>query len=114
MSMPDLVSDIAAVVAGAEEPDDAIRAAVLRLVGDPRVTWAEVAFVEDGELVAGPAAGDIGASTVLTSRIDWQGDPVGELRVAGDLPPGELTAIAAVLSAPVLLGWDTGGEPWEP
>jgi hypothetical protein len=74
------------VLDGADEADDVLRAAVALLVDEPGVSYAEIAFLEEGELVPGPHAGD----------------------------PDEEWCVADFVSAHVLIGWDTGGERWQP
>jgi hypothetical protein len=39
---------------------------------------------------------------------------VGELAVDGAPAPELLDCVAAAIAPYVLLGWDTGGEVWEP
>jgi hypothetical protein len=46
--------------------------------------------------------------------VSYKGDTVGELQVDGDADRALLDAVAERISAYVLLGWDTGGEDWEP
>jgi hypothetical protein len=46
--------------------------------------------------------------------IAFQGTPVGELWVDGEAEEAFLERVAVLLSAHVLIGWDTRGETWEP
>lgn len=98
----------------AEEPDDALRDAVAALAAEPGTAWAGVAFVEAGELVLGPASGTPDLERRIRVPVVHQDVRVGELWVDGAADPGLLEQVAARLSAHVLLGWDTGGELWEP
>jgi hypothetical protein len=45
----------------------------------------------------------------------WQGVEVADLAVDGASPEDApvLEQIAALISGQCLVGWDTGGEPWE-
>jgi hypothetical protein len=95
------------------DADDVLRGVVAALVERGGCAWAGVAFVEQGSLVLGPEAGQPdGPRTAV--EISFKGDKVGELWTDGcaDLPL--LERVAVLVSAHVLLGWDTGGEGWEP
>ena len=98
----------------AEEPDDALRAAVGALVEEPGVSWAGIAFLDQGTLVLGPAAGEPDDVRRTTVPIEFQGSRVGELWVDGAAGRGVLERIAERLSGHVLIGWDTRGETWDP
>src|SRR5262245_30011962 len=102
------------IIEGGGEADDVLRGVVSALAARPTVTWAAIAFVEDGPLRLGPAAGDPDESRRQQVPIDFQGSPVGELWVDGDLPGDELHRVATLIAPLVLIGWDTGGEAWEP
>jgi hypothetical protein len=96
------------------EPDDVLRAAVAMLVDEPEVTYAEVAFLEEGELVAGPHAGDPDEERRVRVPVTYRGSLVGELWVDGEADLAFLERVAERLSAHVLIGWDTGGDRWQP
>jgi len=97
------------------DADDVLRAAVSEL--GRGYDWAGIAFVEEGELVLGPATGPEPAATFAVP-IAYEGATVAELRVA----PADVTSerrasleqVAADLSPYCLVGWDTGGEAWSP
>ena len=112
--MTALLAAIETALASAGEPDDALREVVRLLAAEPEIAWAGIAFLENGELVIGPSAGtpDPGRRARVTLRYKEQ--PVGELLVDGTPNRSELEAVAARLGEHVLLGWDTGGETWEP
>jgi len=105
---------LVAVVERGGDADDVLRAAVAVLTAEPGIGWASIHFLEEGELVAGPFAGTPDEQRRQSVPIAYRGDPVGELVVDGDAEPAFLVRAAEVLSAYVLLGWDTGGEAWEP
>ena len=94
--------------------DDVLRAAIDVLVVEPGVDWAGIRFLEEGELVLGPSSGEPDESRRITTPISYQGDPVGELVVDGNAERAVLDRFALLISAYVLLGWDTGGEAWDP
>jgi hypothetical protein len=102
------------VLDGADEADDVLRAAVALLVDEPGVSYAEIAFLEEGELVPGPHAGDPDEEWCVRVPVTYQGSQVGELRADGDVDASLLARVADLVSAHVLIGWDTGGERWQP
>ncbi len=96
------------------EPDDVLRAAVSALVEEPQIAWAGIAFLEQGDLVLGPVAGEPDEKRRQCVEITYRGEPVGELCIDGDTDRELLERVAALLSTHALIGWDTGGERWEP
>ena len=96
------------------EPDDVLRAATAALGDEPTVAWAGIAFLEEGDLVLGPSAGEPDETRRTRVPIAYQGDPVGELWVDGEADQRFLEQIAVRIAAHVLIGWDTRGEGWEP
>jgi putative methionine-R-sulfoxide reductase with GAF domain len=97
------------------DADDVLREAVADL--GRTYAWAGIAFVEDDELVLGPATGAQPADTFAVP-IMYDGARVAELRVAPvpDTPERRqsLERVAEDLSPYCLVGWDTGGEAWTP
>jgi hypothetical protein len=96
------------------DADDVLRASVEVLVAEPGIVWAGIAFSEDGSLVVGPQAGTPDEAARMRVPIAFQGSHVGELWVDGDAERQFLERVAVLVSEYVLIGWDTGGEPWEP
>ena len=96
------------------DADDILRAAVAALADEPRVSWAGIAFVEGATLRLGPTAGLADEARRLSARIVYQGADVGELWVDGDVEPRALEHVVALLAPYALIGWDTGGETWDP
>jgi hypothetical protein len=98
------------------DADDILRQVVAALHERTGYAWAGIFFLEDGELALGPQAG-IPDETRRTSRpVSWQGTPVAELAV-DDAPEEDrmfLERVAVLVSGYCLVGWDTGGESWEP
>jgi hypothetical protein len=76
--------------------------------------WVGLFFVEEGALTLGPEAGEQDEAARTRVPVLWQGVEVAELAVDG--APADLESlerIAALVSGHCLVGWDTGGEPWE-
>ena len=96
------------------EPDDVLRAAVSILAEEPSIVWAGITFTEDDNLVLGPAAGDPDEARRVRLPVVFQGSRVGELWVDGEAEHAFLERVAVLVSAHVLIGWDTRGERWEP
>jgi hypothetical protein len=94
------------------DADEVLRDVVAVLHSD--YSWVGISFLEEGELVLGPALGE---HTVQPTRIpiSYENNVVAELGVIGDEIDRALLERVAVLIAPYcLVGWDTGGEAWAP
>ena len=83
-------------------------------------SWVGISFVEEGELVLGPAEGRRTAEP-LAVPIAYDGKVVGEIDIDSDRPaafgPEDrefLERVALLISPHCLVGWDTGGEGWSP
>jgi hypothetical protein len=80
-------------------------------------SWVGISFVEEGELLLGPALGE---QTAEPTRIpiSYENNVVAELGVvAGELGTEDrafLERVAVLISPYCLVGWDTGGEAWSP
>jgi putative methionine-R-sulfoxide reductase with GAF domain len=109
-----LLEAIDAALAASADADDALRETVRILAAQPGVAWAGIAFVETTGLVLGPTAGTPEEARRALVTVCYKDETVGELQVDGDVERGVLEAVAARISAHVLLGWDTGGTGWEP
>jgi hypothetical protein len=96
------------------DADDVLRAVVSILVERGGHAWAGISFVEEGALVPGPEAGEPDETRRRAVPVVYRGERVGELAVDGDANPELLERVATLVSAHVLLGWDTGGERWTP
>jgi hypothetical protein len=98
------------------DADDVLRA-VVDLVHAATGAWAGIAFLEEGRLVPGPEAGSAAGGERAVYPIRFADAPVAELWVAGE-PDDEQTRflerVAVAVSPYCLVGWDTGGERWEP
>jgi len=97
------------------DADDVLRGVVDTLHGV--FAYAAIAFVEDGELApGGPAVGEA-AEPLQAVDVSFRNVKVAELRVAPPAADGEeqafLERVALLISPHCLVGWDTGGVPWE-
>src|SRR4051794_278742 len=106
---------VEAIVARDGDADDILRDAVAAL--GETYEWVGIAFVEENELVLGPAT-DAPPAETFGVPISYDGAQVAELRVApAAVTPEQRASLerAAVLLSPYcLVGWDTGGEAWSP
>jgi hypothetical protein len=105
---------IRAVLEAGGEPDDVLRDVVAALVAGGAATWAGIFFAESGELSLGPEAGAAGGSARLRVPVVYEGTPVAELAAEGCDDRALLEQVAALVPEHCLVGWDTGGAPWEP
>ena len=108
------VEAIERILGAAEDADDVLRVAVAALVSDPDIAWAGVSFLDDGVLVQGPEAGAPDVTRRMCVQITFQEALVGELCVDGSPDPALIEHVASLLAPQVLVGWDTGGDAWEP
>ncbi len=96
------------------DADEQLRTTVAELAARTGCTWAGVFFVEGEELVLGPEAGTPDPERRATVPVVWRDTRVAELAADGDVEPAQLESIAAEIAELCLVGWDTGGEEWEP
>ena len=96
------------------DADDVLRAVVGALVERGGCAWAGILFVEDGELVLGPQAGEQRPAERIQLPVVYNGDRVAELVADGSDDRAFLERVALLISAHCLVGWDTGGVPWDP
>ena len=108
------LAEIDAALESSADADDALRATVRILATQPGIAWAGIAFVETTGLVLGPSAGVPDEARRTLATVCYKDETVGELQVDGDADRVVLAAVAERISAYVLLGWDTGGQDWEP
>ena len=111
----DALEEIERIVGRGGDADDVLRAVVAALHERGGYPWVGILFVEDGGLALGPEAGEAGTAPRTTVPVAWQGEPVAELAVDGarDGDTAFLEQVAQLVSGHCLVGWDTGGEPWE-
>jgi len=112
MSTPE--AEIEARVGAGGDADDILRDVVGALAG--RYAWAGIFFVEEEELVLGPHAGVPDPARRSQLPVTWHGERIAELAI--DAAPEEdrrfLERVAELVAAQCLVGWDTGGEDWDP
>ncbi len=100
------------------EADDVLRDVVAILHEQAGFAWAGIRFVEAGGPVLGPRAGDQAAATAAAVfPISFQGARVADLEAAEGpdaADRGFLERVALLVAPYALVGWDTGGEAWEP
>jgi hypothetical protein len=98
-----------------DDADEVLRDVVAVLHSN--YSWAGISFVEEGELVLGPALGE---QTVEPTRIPitYESNVVAELGVIADEIDARdrafLERVAVLIAPHCLVGWDTGGEAWSP
>jgi putative methionine-R-sulfoxide reductase with GAF domain len=108
------IEEIERLIAATEDADEVLRGAVSTLVAQAEVEWAGVAFVEDGAIALGPAAGTPREPRRTRIPVVFHDALVGELWADGDVDEQLLEQVAQRIAPFVLIGWDTGGETWEP
>jgi hypothetical protein len=114
--MPNADDAIEQILARGGDADDILRDLVAALHSDAGYAWAGIFFVEDGALTLGPHAGTPAEDTRTTVAVTWQGERIAELAI-DDAPEEDcmfLERVAALVAGHCLVGWDTGGETWEP
>jgi hypothetical protein len=103
------------IVGDGGDADDVLRRVVAALHEEAGYAWAGIFFVEEGELALGPESGTPAAGLRRNVPVLWQDVRVADLAVDG--PPAEdaafLERVAGLVAGHCLVGWDTGGEPWE-
>jgi hypothetical protein len=104
---------IEGILTSGGEADDILRGAVAALVDDGGCAWAAILFSDDGDLVLGPQAGEPRTELRLQVPVAWQGTRVAELAVDGCDDRALLERAAELVAPYCLVGWDTGGVPWE-
>jgi hypothetical protein len=101
------------ILAGGDEADDVLREVVDALVSSGGCTFAWILFREDGELVPGPQAGVPSPNERTQVPVVFNSDHVADLAADGCSDPAFLERIAVAIAPHCLVGWDTGGVPWD-
>jgi hypothetical protein len=99
------------------DADDVLRAVVTTLRERLGYRWVGIRFVEGDTLQLGPSAGEPGAAAEeQVHPVAFEGRRVAELAATGVGAGDEtlLERVAVLISPYCLVGWDTGGESWEP
>jgi len=108
------LAEIERLLAAAEDADDVLRGTVSALVAEPGIVWAGIGFSEEGEIALGLSEGTADDARRTRVSIVYQDGVVGELWADGEVDTALLEQVAARIAPQVLIGWDTGGETWEP
>jgi hypothetical protein len=99
------------------EADDILRDVVSILHERAGYAWVGIRFVEGDDLALGPSAGEP-VDDALQVPVGYEGRQIAALDVApayGVADEGAfLERVATLISVQCLVGWDTGGEGWEP
>ena len=115
MTAAEALAEVERIVAEGGEADDILRAVVAAL--HRRYTWVALRFNEEGELVLGPSAGTEGGE-VVEQPVVYNGEQIGRLDLGAPTLNDDDRALAGQVASRIalltLLGWDTGGEAWEP
>jgi hypothetical protein len=112
-SAPETLEQLRLVLESEAEADEALRAVCAALVERCGCAWAGIRFVERGALVLGPEHGAPRPELRGEAPIVFQGDRVAELAADGCPEPTLLALLAPLLAPYCLVGWDTGGVPWD-
>jgi hypothetical protein len=95
------------------DADDVLRRVVGVLVERAGCAWVGILLAEDGELVLGPQAGEPRPAARVEVPVEYQGEQVAVLVADGCDDGLFLERVAVLISAHCLVGWDTGGIPWD-
>ena len=115
-----IADQVQAIIDSGEEADQILRASLAAVHEEAGAPWSAIAFVEEHEMAVGPLLGRAPEGTpapALAVPIVYRGDTVAGLwfgsatRRALD---ADLSRVAALLAPYCLVGWDTGGEQWDP
>jgi hypothetical protein len=101
------------VLVGGGDVDDVLRGVVDALVEAGGCAWAGIFFAEDDDLVLGPSAGEQDPRRRVRVPVVYEQATVAELAADG-ADPALLTSVASSIAEYCLVGWDTGGVPWDP
>jgi acyl-CoA thioester hydrolase len=109
------VAAVTRIIEQDSEADEILRDAVAA-IANRFDAFCGIRFVEEGALVDGPSAGTPPPEPVSVP-IAYDGAKVAELVLGGPLTADDratLEGVAALLGPFCLVGWDTGGEAWNP
>ncbi|MGI9185988.1 MAG: hypothetical protein ACR2J9_00450 [Gaiellales bacterium] len=110
-----VVAAVQTIVDGAEEADQILLGTIAHLA-DRYGTGVGMRFVEEGVFTDGPWAGATGEA-VTEVPIAYDDELVGEFVIGAQLDDdarATFEAVAAIIADYCLVGWDIGGEDWEP
>lgn len=110
-----VISAVQAIVDGAEEADQILLGTIAHL-SERYGTGVGLRFVEEGAFTDGPWAG-AGVPVAAQVPISYDDELVGEFVVGAELDEdarATFEAVAGIIGDYCLVGWDIGGEDWEP
>lgn len=93
--------------------DERLREVVAALVASGGCGWAGILFAEAGELVLGPEAGTPTPDSRIRAPVVYGEARVAELLLDGAADRTLAEQVAPLIADLCLVGWDTGGIPWE-
>lgn len=108
-----LLERVSRLAESEEDADDILRAVVAVLVESGTAAWAGIFFVEGGELVLGPEAGAPDPAARTTVGVTYEAARVAELAADRCADTALLAQVADLVAPQCLVGWDTGGVPWD-
>lgn len=111
----DAVEAVERILDGAADADQILRDTVT-VLAEHFETGVGIRFVEEGAFTDGPWSGDPSAPADAVP-IRYNGGVVAEIVSTISLDVSARLAwerVALLISAFCLVGWDTGGENWEP
>ena len=108
-----MLATVAELVAGDDDADDILRAVVAELVSSGTAVWAGIYFVEGGDLVLGPQAGTPEPDARTAVPVVYDGTQVADLAADRCDDHALLAGVAGLVAIQCLVGWDTGGVPWD-
>jgi hypothetical protein len=109
------VATIQAIVDGADEADQILLGTIAHLA-ERYDAGVGIRFVEEGAFTEGPWVGPSG-SALTRVPIHYDNELVGEFNASVELDDdarATFEAVAAIIGDYCLVGWDIGGEDWEP
>ena len=107
-----LLEKVGRLVEDDADADDVLRAVVGALV-ENGAAWSGILFVEDDELVLGPQAGTPAPSERTVVPVLYEGTHVADLAADRYEDRETLSRVADLVAIQCLVGWDTGGVPWD-
>jgi hypothetical protein len=101
------------------DADDVLRSVVVALQERlPHLESVWIEFVEGEQRLVGPSAGERNDEPPKRYPVRFQGNEIAALVVPAEaVRPGDealLERVATIIAPYCLVGWDTGGRPWEP
>ena len=106
-----MIEAIERIVNRGGDADDVLRDVVSVL--SEHYAWVGIYLAEGDDLVLGPSHGTVPGKDARVPVV-YAGRRVGELSVSDDDDRASLERVAVLISHYCLVGWDTGGEEWNP